>query len=83
LGYSVYVGSISGEEVDFVAEKEGIKKYIQVAYTLSDKKTATREFRSLEKIRDSFEKIVVSLDDAPLGNKDGIFHVCAWELEDN
>jgi predicted AAA+ superfamily ATPase len=81
LGYSVYVGSISGEEVDFVLEKDGEKKYIQVAYTLSNKKTADREFRSLEKIKDSFEKAIISLDDAPLGNKNGIRHICAWELE--
>ena len=81
LGYSIYVGSILGEEVDFVLEKDGEKKYVQVAYMLSDKKTADREFRSLEKIRDSFEKIVISLDDAPLGNKNGIRHICAWELE--
>lgn len=81
LGYSVYVGSILGEEVDFVLEKENEKKYIQVAYSLSNEKTANREFRSLEKIRDSFEKTVISLDDAPLGNKDGIRHICAWELK--
>lgn len=81
LGYAVYIGSIMGEEVDFVLEKDGEKKYIQVVYTLSDKKTADREFRSLEKIRDAFEKIVISLDDAPLGNKNGIRHICAWELE--
>lgn len=81
LGYSVYVGTVSGEEVDFVLEKEGEKKYIQAAYALSNKKTVDREFRSLEKIKDSFEKMVISLDDAPLGNKDGIHHVCAWDLE--
>lgn len=81
LGYAVYVGSISGEEVDFVLEKEKEKKYIQVAYMLADKKTADREFRSLEKIRDSFEKIVISLDDTSLGNINGIRHVCAWKLE--
>ncbi len=80
-GYSIYVGSILGEEVDFVLEKEGKKKYIQVTYSLSDKKTADREFRSLEKIRDSFEKMIISLDDAPLGNRNGINHICIWELE--
>lgn len=81
LGYSIYVGSILGKEVDFVLEKEGIKKYIQVAYLLSNKKTVNREFRSLEKINDSFEKTVISLDDVPLGNKNGINHICAWDLE--
>jgi len=81
LGYSIHIGSILGEEVDFVLEKEGIKKYVQVAYLLLNKKTADREFRSLEKINDSFEKTVISLDDAPLGNKNGINHICAWELK--
>lgn len=80
LGYRIYVGSIVGEEVDFVVEKEGDKKYVQVAYTLAEKKVANREFRSLEKIDDAYEKIVISLDDAKLGNKNGIRHVRAWDL---
>ncbi len=81
MGYMIYVGSIIGEEVDFVVEKNGEKKYIQVAYSLSDKNVANREFRSLEKIKDSYEKIIISLDDAPLGNKNGIRHICAWDLK--
>jgi len=80
LGYKIYVGSIIGEEVDFVVEKEGDKKYVQVAYTLTEKKVANREFRSLEKIGDAYDKIVISLDDAKLGNKNGIHHMRAWDL---
>jgi len=81
LGYIVYVGSIQGEEVDFVIEKGDEKKYVQVTYSLSDRKVANREFRALEKINDSFEKIVISLDEISLGNKNGIRHFCAWDLK--
>ncbi len=36
--YSIYIGSILGEKVGFVLEKENKKKYIQVTYSLLDKK---------------------------------------------
>ena len=80
LGYKIYVGSILGLEVDFVIEKNKEKKYIQVAYTLNDKKIIEREFKSLEKIKDSYEKMVITLDDVSLGNKNGIKHLLAWEI---
>ena len=80
LGYKIYVGSIAGEEIDFVVEKDGDRKYLQVAYSLAEKKVADREFRGLEKIGDSYEKLVVSLDDVSFGNKNGIRHVSAWNF---
>jgi predicted AAA+ superfamily ATPase len=36
---------------------------------------------NLSQIRDSYEKRVVSLDDISLGNKNGIKHVLAWNLD--
>jgi hypothetical protein len=36
--------------------------YIQVTYLLADDKTVEREFGNLEKIRDNYPKIVLSLD---------------------
>lgn len=80
LGYKIYVGSIGKKEIDFIVEKGREKKYIQTAYSLSDKKVALREFGNLEEIRDAHEKIVISLDDVSLGTKNGIKHICAWEL---
>jgi len=79
-GWQVFVGSLGKSEVDFVLEKGQEKKYVQVAYTVGDKKVALREFGNLEKIEDNFEKIVISLDDVPLGVRDGIKHFCAWNL---
>lgn len=80
LGYKIYVGSIGREEVDFILEKGGEKKYIQVAYLLATKDVVEREFRSLEKINDSYEKYVISLDDILFGNRNGIKHVRPWEI---
>lgn len=79
-GYRVFVGSLGKKEVDFIIEKGQIKKYIQVAYSLSDEKVALREFGNLEEIHDAYEKIVISMDDISLGSKEGIRHICAWEL---
>jgi len=61
-GYEVFVGETEGKEIDFIAEKGGDKKYVQVAYLLNDQKTVEREFGNLLAIPDNYEKIVVSLD---------------------
>lgn len=64
--FDVYVGSIKGKEVDFVAIKGDRTIYIQVALMLVDKQTIEREYSALESIEDSYEKIVVSLDSTTL-----------------
>ena len=76
----MYVGRIDKEEIDFIIEKEKDKKYVQAAYLLSNRKVIEREFGSLEKTRDAYEKIVVSMDDISLGSKNGIKHWRAWEI---
>ncbi len=79
-GWQVFVGSLGKSEIDFVLEKGQEKKYVQVAYTINEKKVVLREFGNLEKIDDNYEKIVISLDDVSLGMRGGIKHFCAWEL---
>ncbi|MCF8360650.1 MAG: DUF4143 domain-containing protein [Prolixibacteraceae bacterium] len=61
--YKVYIGKHQDREIDFVAQKGSETKYVQVAYLLSDEKTREREFGNLLKIRDNYEKIVVSSDE--------------------
>jgi len=79
-GYKVYVGKIVDREIDFIVEKGKEKKYIQVAYKLSSKDVIAREFGNLEKINDSYEKIVISMDDVSFGNKEGIKHLLIWDI---
>lgn len=73
-GYSVYVGKLGVKEIDFVAEKNGDKIYIQVAYLIADEKTHDREFGNLLEIGDNFPKMVVSMDEMATGNFKGIEH---------
>lgn len=79
-GYDIYVGSIKGKEVDFVAIKGDRTIYVQSSYLLFDENTVTREYTPLEAIDDNYEKYIVSLDDIALPSKKGIKHVLAWDF---
>lgn len=72
-GYNVKVGVMSkGREIDFIAEKDGERRYIQVAVNVADRATAEREFGNLADIKDNYEKCVVTLRDAAPNTYDGI-----------
>ena len=76
-GYDVYIGKVDEFEVDFVAINNNGKVYVQVAETLrgslpDDNKILDRELRSLKKINDNYEKIILTLDKMPLANEEGI-----------
>ncbi len=73
-GYNVFIGKLRNKEVDFIAENNEEKIYIQVTYVLADKSVIDREFGNLKSIRDNYKKIVLSMDDLLLGNIDGIEH---------
>lgn len=61
-GYRVSTGKVDQLEVDFVAEKDSERLYIQVCYLLASPETENREFLSLEKIDDNYPKYVLSMD---------------------
>ena len=71
-GYSVKVGTLGNAEIDFVGEKDGEKRYIQVALTINETKTMEREFGNLQKISDNYAKEVVTLDDFRGNTYEGI-----------
>jgi predicted AAA+ superfamily ATPase len=79
-GYKVYVGKDGVKEIDFVAEKNGNKTYIQVSYMLTEDKTHDREFGNLLAIQDNFPKMVVSMDEMATGNFKGIYHLTIRKL---
>ena len=78
-GYEIFTGSYRNREVDFVIKKGEILKYAQVTYMLTNEKVVEREFNNLVKIRDNYDKMVISLDDVSLGNYKGIKHYPAWQ----
>ena len=73
-GYEVHVGKYQDKEIDFVCQRGNEKLYIQVAYLLTDEQTIAREFGNLELISDNYPKYVLSMDNYPSGNRNGIEH---------
>ncbi|MBE0649906.1 MAG: ATP-binding protein [Bacteroidales bacterium] len=71
-GYSVKVGALGDMEIDFVGEKDGERRYLQVALTANETKTIEREFGNLQKISDNYSKEVVTLDDFQGNTYEGI-----------
>lgn len=81
-GYEVYVGKVDECEVDFVAQNSKGTMYFQVALTVRDEKTLDRELRALEAIKDHYPKYLLTLDDDPEMQYNGIRRINArdWLL---
>ena len=63
-------------EIDFVANKGSKKYYIQSALTVSEEEKRQQEVRSLNRVGDSFKKIVVVKDNIiPWHDDDGILYI--------
>lgn len=71
-GFEVAVGSLPGQEVDFVATKPKKTVYYQVTATMLAEETRERELRPLRAISDNYEKVVLSMDRTPMTDYDGI-----------
>ena len=50
-------------EIDFMAQKENRKYYIQVAYSVADDKAYQREFRAFGNIDPLSQKILITTDE--------------------
>lgn len=74
-GYDVYVGKIDDLEVDFVAMDKKQIAYVQVAATVRDENTLQRELLPLQKISDNYPKVILTLDDDPDADYDGIWRI--------
>ena len=62
-GYKINIGrNPDNTEVDFVCEKSGKYKYIQVSYRLTSEKTLNREITPLLRIPDKFESILITTE---------------------
>ncbi|ABR74660.1 ATPase [Actinobacillus succinogenes] len=62
-GYDVKIGGLGTQEIDFIAEKDGERIYVQATLTINEEKTLEREFGNLLKIQDNYPKYVVTMDE--------------------
>lgn len=70
--YKVYIGKIDNAEVNFVAINSDGKSYFQVAATVRDNATLERELKSLRAIKDNYPKYLLTLDEDPEADYNGI-----------
>ena len=78
-GYEVYVGKLDDLEVDFVCMDQKRIIYYQVAATVRDEKTLKRELLPLQKIHDHYQKILLTLDEDPEADYEGIRRINALD----
>jgi predicted AAA+ superfamily ATPase len=82
-GNEVFVGKVYDMEVDFVAMDVNGTNYYQVAATVREEKTLERELKSLRALNDAYPKTLLTLDDDPEADYDGIKrrNVLDWLME--
>ena len=82
-GYEVYVGKVDDLEVDFVVMTSNQIIYFQVAASVRDEETLQRELAPLQKINDHYPKFILTLDEDPEADYNGIRKINAldWLLD--
>lgn len=71
-GYDVAIGKIDNAEIDFVATNANEKVYIQVTESMLSDDVRKRELAPLQKVRDNYEKTILSLEPGLERSFDGI-----------
>ena len=66
------IGKTLDGEVDFVAQKQNDRLYVQVTQEIKSEKTEKREYERLLEIRDNYPKYVLRTDEFAGGNYEGI-----------
>ncbi|WP_428077928.1 ATP-binding protein [Candidatus Avelusimicrobium faecicola] len=69
-GYAVHIGKNQTKEIDFIAQKQNEKLYIQICVNFPP--DSTRETDNLLAIEDNYPKYVITLDKLAVGNINGI-----------
>ncbi len=80
----VYARKIDSSEVDFIATITNPKIYIQVTESMQSEETRARELAPLQKIRDNYEKIILTLAPGMDASYEGIKtkNLMEWLLEE-
>ena len=81
----VCVGIADDLEIDFIATSGAGPAYVQVAASVRDEETLKRELRPFARLKDAYPRYLVTLDDDPEIDHDGVrqMNICdflkAWE----
>ena len=84
-GYDVAIGKIDNTEIDFIASNAEEKLYVQVTESMNSEDVRKRELAPLQKVRDNYKKIILSLDPGLESSFEGIKskNLINWLLEES
>lgn len=84
-GYDVAIGKVDRLEVDFVATNANDKLYVQVTESMVSGEVRARELAPLQRIKDNYEKVILSLDAGFDDSYDGIrsMNLIEWLVGDS
>ena len=79
-GWELYIGKIDDKELDFIAQRGGEREYYQVSLSVRDEVTLERELRPLHAVKNSYPKYLLTMDDDPPADNNGIqrINVLDW-----
>lgn len=82
-GYQVNVGQNDTNEIDFIATNQFDTLFIQVSLSLKDENTYKREIEPLKMLKNSYPKMILTMDESPIKNDEGIKIIYAldWLLK--
>lgn len=80
--FTVNVGVLRDKEIDFVASNKKKTIFTQVAFTIESEKTFEREWNNLISLKNNHPKAIITMDELPYSEKEGIAFVPAWEFSD-
>lgn len=80
----VYIGKLNNLEVDFVVMNDNGQEYYQVSATVREEKTLKRELEPLKQITDNYPKYILTLDNDPDSDYEGIrkINVLKWLIKE-
>ncbi len=80
-GFDVAIGKIDNAEIDFIASNAEEKLYVQVTESMNSEEVRRRELAPLQKVRDNYEKMILSLDPGleTRSANNSIIFCCAFE----
>lgn len=71
-GFDVFIGKVDAYEIDFIAMSQTETLFYQVAYSVRDQETLERELRPLKALNNHYPKYILTLDDDPELDYEGI-----------
>lgn len=76
----ILVGTKGGREVDFVVRDGNDTAYYQVSESVRSEETRAREYAPLLAIQDNYPKTLITLDDDPVTDYQGIRQINAYDF---